>query len=444
MDIKPGSRFYVLWRPDEAWQVRIVVAGCSSEEYQRDMEAPAPPRSAGLLWYALTPDGDVYPHVLARREVHGFAFQTEDGSIIRSSGPSPPRDHSEIYGGTWSPSLEVFSAVLRDYLEVKPPGPPGKNQAPPSRSGGQTQNDLAMNADSGDGAPPGDPSAPDMKWTVAGGSSPTLSRGDVLDAASKYIVVGEFGLAEVSDGTVMIQLGGVSDEADIDARVLPVVATAEGVRRRNFTDSARELTESEWLGWPLRGPRTAKWCVDFLGQEDRHPRARHTKWRHEAQLMNSDIGVADHELVMRTLELAIVFDQLNVSELCCFELLLRKAQVSEWRHRDRICGQGAGDDIADDEFLFLGTSETRGMLMVCPELSDHITAELHKEATVMKERRKLRDERRIAHNARESDGSQRGLQKKINNQQDEIKQLQNQLKQKGGKGSSGKGAGEGG
>ena len=59
----------------------------------------------------------------------------------------------------------------------------------------------------------------------------------------------------------------------------------------------------------------------------------------------------------------------------------------------------------------------------------------------MKERRKLRDERRNAHTSREGEGSQRGLQKKINNQQDEIKQLWEQLKHKGGKGSSGKGAG---
>ena len=61
-----------------------------------------------------------------------------------------------------------------------------------------------------------------------------------------------------------------------------------------------------------------------------------------------DVGCSDHELVMRVIELAVVYDQLNISELSCFELLLCKAQVAEWRHRDRICG-GAGDEFADDE-----------------------------------------------------------------------------------------------
>ena len=40
-------------------------------------------------------------------------------------------------------------------------------------------------------------------------------------------------------------------------------------------------------------------------------------------------------------------------------------------------------------------------------------------------------------------GERRIAQAEINNQQEEINQLQNQLTQKGGKGSSGKGAGEG-
>ena len=43
------------------------------------------------------------------------------------------------------------------------------------------------------------------------------------------------------------------------------------------------------------------------------------------------------------------YDQLNITELSSFELLLRKAQDAEWRHRDRILASGVSDDIAEDE-----------------------------------------------------------------------------------------------
>ena len=60
-----------------------------------------------------------------------------------------------------------------------------------------------------------------------------------------------------------------------------------------------------------------------------------------------------------------------------------------------------GDDVLEDEFLYMGTGETRGLLMVRPALQDHITNELHKEAQIMKERRKLHEERWFARGGRQ-------------------------------------------
>ena len=94
---------------------------------------------------------------------------------------------------------------------------------------------------------------------------------------------------------------------------------------------------------------------------------------------------------MRMFHLAVTFDQLNVGELACFELLARRCQMAEWRHRDRLIAKQNGDELLEDEFLYMGTGETRGLLCVTPQLSQHISDELHKEATVMKEKRKLRE-----------------------------------------------------
>ena len=125
-----------------------------------------------------------------------------------------------------------------------------------------------------------------------------------------------------------------------------------------------------------------------------------------------------------------------MSELASFELLSRKAQMAEWRHRDRILGRSK-DELFDDQFLYLGTGETRGLLMVAPELQEHINQELHREATILKEKRKVREERSLARGGSSGKDSQnKELQKKVNQQAEQLRRLQ------AGKGDGQQGDGE--
>ena len=434
--VRPGTRFYVQWTAGTDWQTRVALLPCSRAEYEEFQQAPLPDGIPGtMLWYAMTPDGDVYPHVLSRPPLYGLSVCSETDQIrFGQPGPRCP-PLAEVYGGTWVVRPGEFYAALESCRGEVPTRRVRGKSSPlpaPGRAGAATPTEQPLGGEVGSGRLPADA---EQQWRVVASSGPEFLKGDALTSADDFFLVGDVGLASAKGATVAVQLQGPQADEEIDARVLPVVCTPEGVRKRHFRDAIRELSESEWAGWPLRGPRTAKWCLDFIGQEDLHPRARHTKWRHESRLLPGDVGVADHELIMRVLELAIVFDQLNVAELASFELLLRKAQLAEWRHRDRLLANGA-DDIGEDEFLYLGTSETRGLLMVCPELSDHITAELHKEASVMKERRKLRDERRISRGAQSSEAApsdSKKLQQKINQQAQEISWLKSQ--QSGGQGA---------
>eukprot|EP00959_Pyramimonas_sp_CCMP1952_P250459 5234927-Pyramimonas_sp.AAC.1 len=63
------------------------------------------------------------------------------------------------------------------------------------------------------------------------------------------------------------------------------------------------MSETAWVGWPVKGPRTALWRVRFLGEQGAHPRARRSKWRAGRGLTANDTGVSDHELAMRAVEL---------------------------------------------------------------------------------------------------------------------------------------------
>ena len=89
------------------------------------------------------------------------------------------------------------------------------------------------------------------------------------------------------------------------------------------------------------------------------------------------------------------FGQGNNSEWASFELLSRKPQMAEWRCMERILGESK-DELFDDQFLYLGTGETRGLLMVAPDLQEHINQELRREATILKVKRKVREERLLA------------------------------------------------
>ena len=81
--------------------------------------------------------------------------------------------------------------------------------------------------------------------------------------------------------------------------------------------------------------------------------------------------------------------------------------------------------------------------MVAPVLQDHITEELHKESAILKERRKLREERATARGSSGQAGGKgdKNMQSKVDSQAARIKQLEASLAEaknsgppKGGKG----------
>eukprot|EP00959_Pyramimonas_sp_CCMP1952_P210436 4403794-Pyramimonas_sp.AAC.1 len=72
------------------------------------------------------------------------------------------------------------------------------------------------------------------------------------------------------------------------------------------------------------------------------------------------------------------------------ELAARELQVAEERHRGKIAG---GRDDRFDTHLARGADLVRGNLCIMPALTEWIASELSKECSVMKERRKAREER---------------------------------------------------
>ena len=181
--------------------------------------------------------------------------------------------------------------------------------------------------------------------------------------------------------------------------MLDVERLADGLRHRAFREAVGQLQQSSWESWPVAGPRATLWCARFIADHDGSPKARHVRWRQATGLTSADPGVADHELAMRVLETSVCYDQLQAAELACVEVVMRKAQLCELKHKDKVLShesRAGSSAIDDDEFLYLGTGRTRGMLMIAPSLEEFVAGELHKEASTAKERRKMREERAAA------------------------------------------------
>ena len=99
------------------------------------------------------------------------------------------------------------------------------------------------------------------------------------------------------------------------------------------------------------------------------------------------------------LETACTYDQVNACNLGCMELMVRQIQVVEERWKDRFLGSRDDNDMDQNMHLYMGLGAgvgARCALCICPLLSDHISKELAKEASVSKERRKAREERQLA------------------------------------------------
>ena len=117
-------------------------------------------------------------------------------------------------------------------------------------------------------------------------------------------------LTSASPGDVKEDGEEKGDGDDLDARVL-ALRKVDGRRVRSFREAVALLTETDWAdGWPVRGPRTLRWVLKFIGENSTHPLAHHGRFRQLVGLPASDPGMQEHERAMRILEISIVYDQL--------------------------------------------------------------------------------------------------------------------------------------
>ena len=196
-------------------------------------------------------------------------------------------------------------------------------------------------------------------------------------------------------------------EATADARLVCPSAEVAGRPRRQWRDAVQEFRSVAFTEFAVPGPRTVTWCCTFLDRRGGGPRDHHKWWKTVNKLYDDMWGVVEHSLAMQALEIAGCYDGLDVTNIAAVELLLRKAQLVEFsysergpappRKDDEKKGKGKGKDsrvgMYDESAIFLGAHKEHGEIMVCPLLLEYVQREVEREAGVMKQIRKAREER---------------------------------------------------
>ncbi|CAK0880338.1 unnamed protein product, partial [Prorocentrum cordatum] len=278
---------------------------------------------------------------------------------------------------------------------------------------------LALSAANAAGAPPGPflladpaaaaaaPPAPPLALPPAAGPAAPVPPGAVPGVAALAAALGPVPpgpaaappLAHVPGAAA----GGPAAVAPLpaaagDFRVLPMAINMRGERERRFGETVNGLSETEVQGWPVQGPRTLLWCLSFMSTMAGTPTAWHQRWLTSMALADDDEHAKLHETLCRVLDLAVVYDQLQVAAMASFEIDARQLQLLEERvYESRSLPQTAAASKANsgarsgataaassipETSYFLGAGVSKANLRISPRLLEYIADQMRAEAAL--------------------------------------------------------------
>ena len=384
MSLAEGTRVYICYDlpPPELWHERLVLASCA----------------CGRGWHiVLTPDFDVFPeHIsLENDDISGFR-------VGRALQLPAGLDDSNTYRFRNMPAGEEMTQMRLDAQHAAaalafPPGAGPGLAAPPAAA---------------PACAPASAASAGGKWVCIESTEHRL-RGDIVSLDGSEIVQGDLALKPDGGSWIAIRRMGDDDiskykgkEAAADARLLGI--SFQGLQRdeRLWRDVSKETHAEEFADWNVPGPRTAAWCVRFLNRRNGGPMDHHRWWMTNHGLQADVWGATEHENLMKILDRLGRFDGLDLSNLAGAELAFRRLQPIEYFYSDRGPGGGKGsgknkEKKVDEAYkaeaaVFTGTHREFGDTMVAPELLDYVSKEVEKDASVMKQVRKAREERAAA------------------------------------------------
>ena len=394
--LQPGSEVLLRYQdPTPEWHARLLLFNIVGDE-----------------WVVVTPTADMFVEQVsnANRDLQSWRVRPADRSIPFGVNPAEVFDFQPAPTGIALHHLlaegQQHGMVERGRRGIAAPAPPlvppvvppaGVHGGAPVAGGG-----LAAQAGGGGGALLGGGLGV-VPVVPAGGHAAVVGPPPLAGAGGPG---GIHALVAGAGGGGAIGGGGLppASSAD-DARTLTISRDQDGNRHKEFRQASLECRETEFTDWPIAGPRTAKWVIQFVAENGGTPLAHHQAWRSACRMQPSDGPVIEHESYSRILQIMMNYDQVDVSNLASAELIVRHLQRIEEKHKDKLVAI-SDDNLGGETALFMGLAQgSRAGLCVAPALQTWLGKQLQEEALLTKERRKAREERALMRQPKKEKGA---------------------------------------
>lgn len=187
-----------------------------------------------------------------------------------------------------------------------------------------------------------------------------------------------------------------------DRRLIVQKKNNLGQPERSLQEVAQESEEVP-VAWVLPGPRTSRWCINYLAVEGLGFEGHHERLRQICKVDGTAWGIAEHFQTSMALRQALLVDQLNGCNLLSVEIQFRRLQTIEFSYaekaREAENRSMPGKLSIEEQSSFGGVTRQFSTLMICPSLLEHVKTETEKEAVLQKSLRKAREEREAAKKA---------------------------------------------
>ena len=156
-----------------------------------------------------------------------------------------------------------------------------------------------------------------------------------------------------------------------DFRCTPISLDSLGRPEVSLKDAAQKSFQKH-VRWTMTGPRTTKWCLNYLVVEGLGLEGHHERVRTLCKLDSASWGMQEHFQVSMFLRYCLQIDQLNSHNLMAVEAMFRRLQTIEFGYSEKVReveAKGTGGRLAmEEQQVFGGLTRHASTLMVCPDL----------------------------------------------------------------------------
>ena len=203
-------------------------------------------------WWVLAPDGDVYPEPLSVGAIEGLVILPDSGVISPKLRDKHGEKLDQVYDFSEDKPAGRPSAitVCRALAAATAPVKRATGKVDPLGQAGPTDAKLVL-----------PPAAAGAKWGVvaSSGAAKKMAEIPVLDEAQaikmpfvlgtlggEVLVIKQFADKEFDEAEVEKEdLTAIAGQEEVNARVLEVARTSDGMRHRDFRDAVSKLSQSD-------------------------------------------------------------------------------------------------------------------------------------------------------------------------------------------------------